>query len=742
MANYTKTTDFAAKDTLPGGDTNKVVRGTEFETEFDAISTAIATKADTASPTFTGTVTVPTADINGGNIDGTVIGASTAAAGTFTDLTTSGTLNLTGLSVTFSQLDAGAVTLSSETFSDVDNQIPTNAAVIDYVAATIPSIAEVNDLSAVVTWANVPDANITQSSVTQHQAALSVTASQLSDVTSTAAELNLLDGSTANTVVNSKAVVYGSGGQIAATSYTGDGSALTGIEAAPSLTATASGAIANGDPVIMNSNGTVSKPTGQNFAVSAKATASGSDRATECSVIFDPNANKSLVVYRNQDQSNYLYGVVATVASDGAITYGTPVAIDETGSTSPHGGVFDPDTNQVVIHWSRSTGTAGMYAAVCSISGTTFTFGTAVQYDTNTAGSNSKKGICYDTTNDKVVIAYRDSTTAGRGIVGTVSGTSISFGSTTNFSSAQINYPNAVFDTTNEKVVVVWEDASSHDPQAVVGTVSGTSISFGTQTELVAGNAEHVTATYDPDSGKVLVAFQDTAEDMGPFMVGTVSGTDISFTDPGGYIFEDGNTTTSAHGPVYNRMVYDTNINKPVIFYWSRWSDPENSATNYLKLYAKAVTINSSTGVPTFAKAQLIAENPPYATTNANYNYTLPAYNDFDVDFDSNVNKFIVVFQDPVANGDTSYRCVGYSVTIGNSTLTSENFVGISNGSYADTATATIQLTGAVDDAQSGLTAGTGYYVGLDGSFIADSTQLPSVFAGVATSATNLLIKG
>ena len=110
--------------------------------------------------------------------------------------------------------------MSSETFSDVDNQIPTNAAVIDYVAATIPSIAEVNDLSAVVTWADVPDANITQSSVTQHQAALSVTASQLSDVTSTAAELNLLDGSTANTVVNSKAVVYGSGGQIAATSYT------------------------------------------------------------------------------------------------------------------------------------------------------------------------------------------------------------------------------------------------------------------------------------------------------------------------------------------------------------------------------------------------------------------------------------------------------------------------------------------------------------------------------------------
>ena len=42
--------------------------------------------------------------------------------------------------------------------------------------------AETNDLTAVVTWANVPDANITQSSVTQHQAALSITESQISDL--------------------------------------------------------------------------------------------------------------------------------------------------------------------------------------------------------------------------------------------------------------------------------------------------------------------------------------------------------------------------------------------------------------------------------------------------------------------------------------------------------------------------------------------------------------------------------
>ena len=46
----------------------------------------------------------------------------------------------------------------------------------------LTSYTETNDLTAAVTWANVPDANITQSSVTQHQAALSITESQISDL--------------------------------------------------------------------------------------------------------------------------------------------------------------------------------------------------------------------------------------------------------------------------------------------------------------------------------------------------------------------------------------------------------------------------------------------------------------------------------------------------------------------------------------------------------------------------------
>lgn len=61
MTDYTKTTDFAAKDALSTGNPSKIVKGTEIDDELTAISGAIASKADKASPTFTGTPAAPTA---------------------------------------------------------------------------------------------------------------------------------------------------------------------------------------------------------------------------------------------------------------------------------------------------------------------------------------------------------------------------------------------------------------------------------------------------------------------------------------------------------------------------------------------------------------------------------------------------------------------------------------------------------------------------------------------------------
>jgi len=76
MSNYTKTTNFATKDSLPSGNAAKIVRGTEIDTEFNNIATASATKADSANAALTGTTTAVTLDVSGTLTAGTITGGS------------------------------------------------------------------------------------------------------------------------------------------------------------------------------------------------------------------------------------------------------------------------------------------------------------------------------------------------------------------------------------------------------------------------------------------------------------------------------------------------------------------------------------------------------------------------------------------------------------------------------------------------------------------------------------------
>ena len=73
MSNYIKGTNFTVKDTLPTGNSAKIIRGAEIDDELTAIASAVSSKADSANPTLTGTVT----------ITGTLEGAGTIDGGTY-----------------------------------------------------------------------------------------------------------------------------------------------------------------------------------------------------------------------------------------------------------------------------------------------------------------------------------------------------------------------------------------------------------------------------------------------------------------------------------------------------------------------------------------------------------------------------------------------------------------------------------------------------------------------------------
>lgn len=77
MSNYTKLTNFAAKDALVSGNPAKVIKGSEVGAEFDAIAVAVNSKANTESPTFTGTATFDNVTATG------TITLSTISGGTY-----------------------------------------------------------------------------------------------------------------------------------------------------------------------------------------------------------------------------------------------------------------------------------------------------------------------------------------------------------------------------------------------------------------------------------------------------------------------------------------------------------------------------------------------------------------------------------------------------------------------------------------------------------------------------------
>ena len=231
MSNYTKTTNFAAKDSLPSGNAAKIVKGTEIDTEFNNIATASATKANANNAALTGTsvfatlsdgtiavtgwvdednmssnsaVLIPTQQSVKAYVDSNVtaqdLDVTDGSASIDIDLDSEslGILGGTGLTSSASgtgvtlAIDSSVTTLTgTQTLTNKTLTTPTILTSFTIGSATI-SEAELEILDgATVTTAelNVLDG------ITSTTAELNI----LDGVTSTAAELNILDGVTSTT---------------------------------------------------------------------------------------------------------------------------------------------------------------------------------------------------------------------------------------------------------------------------------------------------------------------------------------------------------------------------------------------------------------------------------------------------------------------------------------------------------------------------------------------------------------
>jgi len=357
-------------------------------------------------------------------------------------------------------------------------------------------------------------------------------------------------------------------------------------------------------------------------------------------ITFDSNSNKIVIVYEDTGNSSNGTAIVGTVSGT-SISFGSEVVFNAA-STDHIACTFDSSNNKVVIAY-RDIGNSNYGTAIVgTVSGTSISFGSEAVF--NNSGNTFQIGIGFDTSNNKAVIGFRDANNSnyGTAIVGTVSGTSISFGSKTVFESGTTNYSKPIFDSSNNKMVIVYTDGSNSDSgTAIVGTVSGTSISFGTAVVFLA-NAKYIGATFDSTNNKIVVGFGDTADsEKGKFVVGTVSGTSISFTSE--ITFED----TLDLESIYNGAAFDSSTGKVVFVYEDYTGSSRSASAVVLDSGGTNITSENYIGM----SRGVVAQTGSAASAGTPVVWEAADTQSISATFDSSSNKVVVAYMD---NGNSS----------------------------------------------------------------------------------------
>jgi hypothetical protein len=503
------------------------------------------------------------------------------------------------------------------------------------------------------------------------------------------------------------------------------GANLTNLPASGgAITATASGAIASGKGVLINANGTVSEPTLTTGSWTLNASPASSVSSYAGQNITSVGDGKFIMVWRNQS-NGYLMMKYISVAADGSHTWGGDITVL---STSCYNGCvgWDPVNQLGIVGYRRQDYSYRAIFQTFSFSSNTITVNATTYYNSSVSSGNYSG----------IDITYGQDTNGVSGLMLTsyipnpmygnlqfaynlqMSGTPFSVsGNLSLDSSNQVQYASTAYDPDTKQWCTAWQyiSGSTYVAHARLSSVTGTTITGGSELTYESGglNSQTPNIVYDEHANKFLVQYANSiasnsynATYVKPL---SVSGTSLSagtrLTLPLNFQLRQ------------MHMAYSPDIKKTVLHYQEYVSGSWNNGNSYraeVTISGTSASCSTPTTLETISNST-IAYNPRIA-------------------FDSGTKRGVLIYGFPYTVKFGTYKS-------GSTNIRSTNFIGLSNAAYSNGATATINVLGGVSTVQSGLTAGTEYYVQNNGT-LGTAADAYEIKAGIALSSSSLLIKG
>ena len=521
---------------------------------------------------------------------------------------------------------------------------------------------------------------------------------------------------------------YGTAGQVLTSGGSGAAPTWGNVSGSPTIEANATGAIADGDPVIIKTDGTVEKVTqtvGSTPNVVLGSTFNTADGDT-IDTAYDSANDKWAILYTKSDSSRDLYVRMATHNADGTFTYGTPArAYGDLGTHASIAYNSIDDRFMIVFRAANNLSNRGeaVYAKYTNANDS-WSFGT--QYNWQSSAVWDNKVVYHPVSNSFVVICRKQSGSNYQPYLYVFTGDATSLAITGRndgtLTSSTHYMPGLAYNSTDDVFLLHYVGSLPAGNSGALFTTNfslsasyGLSFHSGVTVESSSSNAavDFPRMVYDPDTNRFVIAYR---KGSGVGKVALIQASSSTHQIAG-------STTqfaTNLDGNVYINIAYDTLENKPVIFY-------RNTSSNLAYCIATVASNGNSVSFGTPGEVSGSTLRP--FTQDGVYNLA---------GMDPDRGKVVLACANKSSPNEP--RLISFDTIPITTNLTADNFVGISSGAYSNGQTATIQVVGSADDAQSGLTAGTKYYVQQDGT-LSSTADTPSVEAGVALSSTKLLIK-